>query len=128
MNQISKTLAAIFLFSFTISTLHFLISRIVSSLSFEKYIFIYLSQFLLSILIYLVSSYVKKRQAENLGYYFLASTTLKTIIFYLLISCLFFPNEVLTRQNKSILSLQFLLFLGLDVYLTARLLNSKDVN
>lgn len=128
MNQISKTLAAIFLFSFTISTLHFLISRIVSSLSFERYIFIYLSQFLLSILIYLVSLYVKKRQAENLGYYFLASTTLKTIIFYLLICCLFFPNEVLTRQNKSILSLQFLLFLGLDVYLTARLLNSKDVN
>lgn len=87
---------------------------------------IYGIQFILSILLYKISSVIHAKKKEQLGYVFLITTTLKTILFYILLSVVFFPNQKWEHNTKVFLVVQFLIYLGLDVFLTARLLNSNE--
>ncbi|WP_396187844.1 hypothetical protein [Flavobacterium sp.] len=87
---------------------------------------IYGIQFILSILLYKISSVIHAKKKEQLGYVFLITTTLKTILFYILLSVVFFPNQKWEHNTKVFLVVQFLIYLGVDVFLTARLLNSNE--
>lgn len=87
---------------------------------------IYGIQFILSILLYKISSVIHAKKKEQLGYVFLITTTLKTILFYILLSVVFFPNQKWEHNTKVFLVVQFLIYLGIDVFLTARLLNSNE--
>ncbi|WP_291275482.1 hypothetical protein [Flavobacterium sp.] len=87
---------------------------------------IYGIQFILSILLYKISSLIHAKKKEQLGYVFLITTTLKTILFYILLSVVFFPNQKWEHNTKVFLVVQFLIYLGVDVFLTARLLNSNE--
>ena len=68
-----------------------------------------------------------RKKKEQLGYVFLITTTLKTILFYVLLSVVFFPNQKWEHDIKVFFVVQFLIYLGVDVFLTARLLNSNEL-
>lgn len=128
MNIIVKSFLTLIVFTFTVLGFHFLLSLISSDLNLKQFSLICLFQFILSLGVFLLSIVIQKKQSDNLGYFFLITSTLKTIVLYLVISYFLFPDIILSDQNKLLLCFNFLLFLGLDVYLTARLLNSKTVN
>lgn len=125
MNLIFKTFGLLVLFSFVVLVFHFLLEQILTNLNHYPYFLLILIQFVLSLGVFLILNTINKKQADNLGYYFLFTSTVKSILLYLIISYFLFTNISLTFQYKLLLSIDFMLFLGLDVYLTARLLNSK---
>src|SRR5574343_927170 len=61
---------------------------------------IYGIQFILSILLYKISSVIHAKKKKKLGYDFLITTTLKTILFYILLSFFFFPNQNWEHNSK----------------------------
>lgn len=128
MNSIVKSFLILIVFTLIVLGFHFLLSLISSDLNLKQFSLICLFQFLLSSGVFVLSIAIQKKQSDNLGYFFLITSTLKTIVLYLVISYFLFPDITLSDQNKLLLCFNFLLFLGLDVYLTARLLNSKPVN
>lgn len=126
MNSFLKSFGLLVIFSLIVLIFHFLIHQFFTDLNNYPYFLLVFIQFVLSLAVLSVSIAIQKKQADNLGYYFLVTSTVKSIVLYLIISFFLFLNIGFTFQNKLLLSVDFMLFLGLDVYLTARLLNSKD--
>lgn len=125
MNFTLKTFGLLVLFSFLVLVFHFLLDQFLTDFNSYPYFQLILIQLLLSLCVFSISIAIHKKQADNLGYYFLFTSTVKSIMLYLIISYFLFIDISLTFQYKLLLSVDFMLFLGLDVYLTARLLNSK---
>lgn len=125
MNFTLKTFGLLVLFSFLVLVFHFLLDQFLTDFNSYPYFLLILIQLILSLCVFSISIAIHKKQADNLGYYFLFTSTVKSIMLYLIISYFLFIDISLTFQYKLLLSVDFMLFLGLDVYLTARLLNSK---
>lgn len=126
---LKKAFPYLFLLIFTLLIIvtHIFINSFMSFIDNVTVLRIYGIQFILSILLYKISSLIHAKKKEQLGYVFLITTTLKTILFYVLLSVIFFPNQKWEHDIKVFFVVQFLIYLGVDVFLTARLLNSNEL-
>lgn len=77
-----------------------------------------------SFMLLLVHNYINNKRKDLLGYVFMVSLTIKVITCYLFIAPVLNSKPVNHFEKTYFFSL-FLLFLFIDVYLTARLLNKK---
>lgn len=72
----------------------------------------------------LVHTYINYKRKEFLGYVFMVSLTLKVVACYIFIAPVL-NNKPVNQFEKTYFFALFLIFLFVDVYLTARLLNKK---
>ena len=123
-----KAFPYLFLFVFTLLliVIHISINSFMPFIDDLSVFCIYGIQLVLSILLYKISSLIHLKKKDQLGYVFLITTALKTIVFYVLLSVVFFPNQKWEYDIKVFFVVQFLIYLGVDVFLTARLLNSNE--
>lgn len=78
-----------------------------------------------STILLLVHDFVKNKNEAILGYVFLVTLTLKVIACYVFIEPVL-HNEPINAFEKGYFFILFVLFLGIDVYFTVRLLNKNN--
>lgn len=86
-------------------------------------IFVFLS--VSSAILLVIHDFVKNKNEAILGYVFLVTLTLKVIACYIFIAPVL-QNEPVNTFEKVYFFILFVLFLGIDVYFTARLLNKNN--
>ena len=86
-------------------------------------IFVFLS--VSSAILLVIHDFVKNKNEAILGYVFLVTLTLKVIACYIFIAPVL-QNETVNTFEKVYFFILFVLFLGIDVYFTARLLNKNN--
>lgn len=78
-----------------------------------------------STILLLVHDFVKSKNEAILGYVFLVTLTIKVIACYIFIAPVL-QNEPVNTFEKGYFFILFILFLCIDVYFTARLLNKNN--
>lgn len=77
-----------------------------------------------SFILLLIHNYISHKNKDILGYVFIVTTSVKAVICYIFIAPVL-NNQIINQFEKTYFFALFLLFLFVDVYLTARLLNKK---
>ena len=88
---------------------------------FQEYLFLIGT----SIAVYGLNTMVAKKSFEQLGFVFLGVMTVKFILAYVFVLPLLDSHSEPYNLEKKLFFLNFILFLGIDVYLTSQILTSS---
>ena len=130
MNSTIKPIVALGLFSAVLLLLNILyVTYIDNTIITEGYTYplsvLYLVFFILSSVIFVVLQLVNKKNKEQLGYSFLLATAIKMAICYLLARPIIAKGEVAATEKVNFFII-FIVYLVIEAYYTARLLNNKQ--
>lgn len=92
----------------------------------EHLLFLYVINMIIAVFIYWVAYLFKDTQKEYLGFYFLAGTTLKFVVFFIIVLPIFKKDDILSKTEFLSFFVPYLISLILETKSLISLLNTSE--